>query len=486
MKLPSRRSSIRPTPVSKTAVKRSTSAVTQTASGPTRREVLEGLVGAGVAGAVGSAVLPAWAGKESKESKGGKADKLVEPIWKPDHTVIVVLENLSAFDATPGQRKERKAPVFDPATSDWKFFNELADKGARFTNSNFGRTPYNSNLPTRSSQPNYLFLFSGHNQGVLPAWFEDERSPYKGVALRDRRGQLLPTSSETNVGVANSNVPNSWLPFTSPNLGAAILQTGGTFLSFCESMPYPSWNCGTDSSVAPCSANFAFTDDYRRKHNPAVNWTDQINPTSPRGLKGDLANHVMPVSVNLALEPTKDPVLKQSFRGFNRDANGKPLAFDSLPNVAIVVPNEQHDAHSNSAKVADDWLRQHIGPYAEWALKNNSLLIVTFDEDGSTDDSRGDAYMTGTHRIPTFFYGAGVKQGVYEQRIDHLNVLSTVLWLNGALDRFRADFRQFHQVVDGSGSEAEKEWLNLAPITNVFERKAVKSSDKQPSDNPAK
>lgn len=446
--------------------------------------MLEGLVGAGVAGAVGTAGLPAWASKgdkpdqANKSGKVGKVGKPAEPVWKPDHTVIVILENLSAFDATSGQRKERKAPVFDPVASDWKFFNELAEKGARFTNSNFGRTPYNSNLPTRSSQPNYLFLFSGHNQGVLPAWFEDERSPYKGVALRDRRGELLPTSSETNVGVANSNVPNSWLPFTSPNLGAAILQTGGTFLSFSESMPYPSWNCGTDSSVAPCSANFAFTDDYRRKHNPAVNWTDQINPTSPRGLKGDLANHVMPVSVNLAFEPTKDPVLKQSFRGFNRDANGKTLPFDSLPNVAIVVPNEQHDAHSNSAKAADDWLRQHIGPYAEWAQKNNSLLIVTFDEDGSTDDSRGDAYMTGTHRIPTLFFGAGVKQGVDDQRIDHLNVLATVLWLNGALDRFRADFRQFHKVMDGSGSEAEKEWLNLQPITQVFERTPVKSSDK--------
>ncbi|MBI5924071.1 MAG: hypothetical protein HY836_00560 [Aquabacterium sp.] len=465
MKLPSRRPSIRPTPVAK----RASSNVFARDDRPTRRQVLEGLVGAGVAGAVG---LPAWAGK------GDKTDKPGEGIWKPDHTVIVILENLSAYDATSGQLRGRNAPVYDSSKSDWTYFNELAGKGVRFSNSHFGRTPYNSNLPTRSSQPNYLFLFSGHNQGVLPAWFEDERSPYKGVALRDRRGQLLPTTTETNVGVANSNVPNSWLPFTSPNLGAAILQSGGTFLSFSESLPYPSWNCGTDSSVAPCSANFAFTDDYRRKHNPAVNWTDQINPTSPRGLKGDLANHVMPVSVNLAFEPTKDPVLKQSFRGFAKDANGKALPFDSLPKVSIVVPNEQHDAHSNSAKVADDWLRQNIGAYAEWAQKNNSLLIVTFDEDGSTDGSQGDAYMTGAHRIPTVFFGAGVKQGVVDQRIDHLNVLATVLWLNGALERFRADFRQFHKVVDGSGSEAEKEWLNLVPITNVFERTQAKSQDK--------
>lgn len=423
----------------------------------------------GAAGAAGAMGIPGWA-----EAQMGKVVAGVpEPVWRPDHTVIVVLENLSAFDATNKQRGERNAPVYAP-NSDWRYLNELADKGARFANAHFTRTPYGSALPTRPSQPNYLFLFSGHHQGVLPAWFEDARSPYIGVAFRDRQGKPLPESLNTNVGVANSNVPNAWLPFTSPNLGAAIVQTGGSYLSFCESLPYPSWNCGTDSSVALCSANFAFTDDYRRKHNPTVNWTDQIAPTSPRGLNGDLTNHVLPVSANLAFEPSKDPVLKQAFRGFARDADGKPLSFDRLPNVSIVVPNEQHDAHSNSAKVADDWLKQNLGAYADWAMRHNSLLIITFDEDGSTDASHGDAYMNGTHRVPTVFYGAGVKQGVFDQRIDHLNVLATVLWLNGALARFKADFRQYHGVVDGSGSEAEREWLNLQPITEVFERVAFK------------
>jgi hypothetical protein len=211
------------------------------------------------------------------------------------------------------------------------------------------------------------------------------------------------------------------------------------------------------------------SDDYRRKHNPAINWTDQIAPNSARALKGDLAHHVLPVGVNLGFAPTRDPVLKKAFRGFTQGADGKPLGFETLPHVSIVVPNEQHDAHSNTARVADDWLREHIAPYAAWAKANNSLLIITFDEDGSTDTSRGDGYVTGAHRIPTLFYGAGVKTGEYDQRIDHLNVLATVLWQNGALDRFKADFKRFHRVVEGSGSEAEKEWLNLQPVPVVFE-----------------
>jgi hypothetical protein len=431
--------------------------------------MLAGLAGLGLTG------LPALANKHVTQS-GAAGAPVAAPLWRPDHTVIVILENLSAYEATVRQARAHDAPVYAPS-SDWHFLNELAEKGARFTNAHFGRTPYGSDLPTRSSQPNYLMLFSGHHQGVLPAWFEDARSPYKGVALCDRDGKpLAQQHPDAHVGVANNNLPDAWLPLTSPNLGAAILQSGGSFLSFSESLPYPSWNCGTDSGMVPCSANMAASDDYRRKHNPTVNWTDQLAPTSPRGLRGDLANHVMPVSVNLAFAPTQDPTLKQWFRGFDKDAHGKPLPFNRLPDVSIVVPNEQHDAHSSTARAADDWLRQHLGAYAEWAQANNSLLIITFDEDGSTDASKGDPYVTGTHRIPTIFFGAGVKKGAYPQRIDHLNVLATVLWLHGALDRFKADFRQFHKVVDGSGSEAEKEWLNLLPVTEVFSRPVFKTA----------
>lgn len=388
-------------------------------------------------------------------------------LWKPDHTVIVVLENLSAYEATPAQKLDGNAPVFG-GRSNWSYFNQLAQRGAKFTQSNFGRTPYGSNLPTRPSQANYQFLFSGHHQGVLPPWFVDERSPYNGNALRDRMGRVLAAPRQGKVGVGNQNIPNRWLPFTSPNLGAAILKAGGTFASFSESLPFPSWNCGTDSSLVSCDQNWALTDLYRRKHNPAINWTDQIAPTSERGLKGDLTNNVMPVSVNLGFDPTNDPILKASFRGFVKDAAGKPLGFDQLPTVSLVIPNEQNDAHSNSAEQADGWLYRNLGAYVEWAMTHNSLLILTFDEDGSTDSRSGDPYQSGTHRIPTVFVGAGIKPGEYAQPIDHLNVLSTVLWLNRALDGFKTDFKQYHQVRDGSGSEAELEYLNLKPIEGIY------------------
>lgn len=393
-----------------------------------------------------------------------------EAVWRPDHTVVVILENLSAFDATPAQRAEGNAPVFGP--SDWSYLQQLAKQGRKFTQSHFGRTPYGSALPTRPSQPNYLYLFSGHHQGVLPAWFVDERSPYEGQATHDRQGRALLAPRKGRVGVANQNLPNRWLPLTSPNLGAAIMKTGGTFASFSESLPYPSWNCGTDSGLVPCGQNWALTDLYRRKHNPAINWTDQVAPTSQRGLHGDLANNVLPVSVNLAFDPTEDPVLKKRFRGFAKDEKGQALGFDQLPTVSLVIPNEQNDAHSNSAEVADGWLSRHLAPYVQWALQHNSLLVVTFDEDGSTDGRRGDAYVNGTHRIPTLMVGAGIEPGVTDTPIDHLSVLATILAMHGALDQFKADFKQYYQVREGSGSESELQYRHLKPIEGIFKKPA--------------
>jgi hypothetical protein len=64
----------------------------------------------------------------------------------------------------------------------------------------------------------------------------------------------------------------------------------------------------------------------------------------------------------------------------------------------------------------DAWLRANIDPYVEWARNNNSLLIVTFDED---DHSLG-------NQIPTLFVGPMVKPGQYSEAVDHFSVLRTV------------------------------------------------------------
>jgi phosphatidylinositol-3-phosphatase len=57
-----------------------------------------------------------------------------------------------------------------------------------------------------------------------------------------------------------------------------------------------------------------------------------------------------------------------------------------------------------------------LSQYAAWAKTNNSLLILTWDEDDNTS----------RNQIPTVFYGANVRPGTYNEPISHYNVLSTL------------------------------------------------------------
>src|SRR5262249_32646923 len=115
--------------------------------------------------------------------------------WSPAHVVIVILENKSF----PGIIGDRELP----------YLNGLAKQGALMTRAYFAQTPYgivpagySARLPTRPSQPNYLYLFSGHHQGVLPSWFQDPASPYTGTAINDASGKRLPAPlSNTPIGI---------------------------------------------------------------------------------------------------------------------------------------------------------------------------------------------------------------------------------------------------------------------------------------------
>lgn len=69
--------------------------------------------------------------------------------------------------------------------------------------------------------------------------------------------------------------------------------------------------------------------------------------------------------------------------------------FAALPNLSFVVPNQCNDMHSCSVGTGDTWTRNNIDAYAQWAKANNSLLVLTWDEDN---------YL-GSNQIATVFYG---------------------------------------------------------------------------------
>jgi acid phosphatase len=159
-----------------------------------------------------------------------------------------------------------------------------------------------------------------------------------------------------------------------PNLYTALNKANKTFLCYSEDLPYVGYD----------EARYK---DYVRKHNPVPQF---IN---------------VPHYVN------------QPFTNF-------PSDFNQLPTVSFVIPNQQHNAHDGTLYQADEWLYNNISRYAEWAVNNNSLLIVTFDE-ADTDSSLNEP-------IPTIFYGAGIPSGIYSDYIDHTSILRFILDTYGA------------------------------------------------------
>ena len=199
-------------------------------------------------------------------------------------------------------------------------------------------------------------------------------------------------SAETN--------PN--YPFTTPNLASQLIDKGLTFTGYVDSLP--------EDPMKP------YTGNYARKHVP---WLSFKN---------------VPESVTV------------NFKEFPKDAAG----FEKLPLVSLVIPDLEHDMHNKpfpqQIKVGDTWLEENIGPYYEWAKTNNSLLILTFDEN---DDKRRYHGLTnplvdpGTcntpgrdpeycvdlqNRIVTIFAGAHIKPGDYTEGsgITHVNILRTI------------------------------------------------------------
>jgi phosphatidylinositol-3-phosphatase len=229
----------------------------------------------------------------------------------PAHVVVVMEENHS-YDDIIGSAS---AP----------YLNSLARQGALFTSSFAVQHP---------SQPNYLELFSGSNQGV--------------------------------------NTDTCPQTFSTPNLASELIAAGYKFRGYSEALP-------SQGSLVCTAKGVNGSGSYVRKHAP---WTNFSN---------------IPASVG------------KPFSMF-------PTDFNKLPTVSFVIPALMDDMHNGTVQQGDTWLQTHMDAYAQWAKQNNSLLIVTWDED---DNSQ-------SNQIPTIIVGQGVTAGLYGELINHYSVLRTI------------------------------------------------------------
>jgi acid phosphatase len=229
----------------------------------------------------------------------------------PDHILIAIEENHGYTQII----NSTNAP----------FINYLANSGALFTQSHALEHP---------SQPNYLDLYSGSNQGQT-----------------------------------SDSCPHT---FSTANLGAELEQAGYSFGGYSESMP--------SVGFTGCSSGA-----YARKHNPWVNFTD------------------VPATDNLPYEgyyPSDD--------------------YTQLPTVSFVIPNQDNDMHNGTDPTTiqrgDAWLADNLDAYVKWTFDNNSLFILTFDEDNGAQQNH----------IATLFVGPMVVPGQYDEPVNHYTILRTI------------------------------------------------------------
>ncbi len=229
-------------------------------------------------------------------------------------------------------------------------------------------------LSAELPRPDHIVIVIEENKSFSQI-IDNRDAPY--INELAKRGSLFTNS----YGVTHPSQPNYLALFTGStrgitsnacpldlggdNLASQLQAKGLSFISYAESMP----EAGYDGCIYGA---------YMRKHNPVANWKT-------------LTAHNQPFSVF-------------------------PADYAQLPTVAFIVPDQRNDMHDGSIAQGDAWLKQNIEAYAKWAMRHNSLLIVTWDEDDGSSNNR----------IATIMVGQRVKPGKYNQRIDHYNLLRTV------------------------------------------------------------
>ena len=299
------------------------------------------------------------------------------------------------------------------------------------------------------SQPNYYWLFSGGNQGISndtpplgatnssPNLYTELQSQFAGTAQANNFFGAYVDQFPGTGGYTNS-------PGTGTNTAYAVYSTNQT-------------NPASDTNISP---------NYAARHVPWLGFSN-INGGNPSGITVDFTNS--PLSLG---------------------------NFSNLPVVSFIIPglnNDMHDWDTNGNAVSnptnsaiaiqngDAWLSNNLSSYAAWAKSNNSLLIVTWDEDHSADWATNASQLnpsgltapdlgyqassntSGSNQIAMVFYGANLATnglvgtfGANSNGVNNLNLYDTLQSFYGI-----SNYGTQSDVAAAAG-------LVSAPITDIF------------------
>ena len=211
------------------------------------------------------------------------------------------------------------------------------------------------------SYPNYLAMIAGTDFGL------------------HRRGSYL--------GDKQVNFPQDSAHRT---IADRLIAAGLDFKQYAEEMPGGTcpWNV-SDLHVADKRGN------YVRRHVPFLSF---------RAVQEKLCDHVIAV----------DSAKADNF--FVQDAKKGLVAY------SFYTPNTNHDGHDTTAEVSGAWVKKFLDETFPEKLRKGTLVVVTFDESGGTEDNR----------IYTVFLGDMVRPAnqqdpsALRKRYTHYSVLRTI------------------------------------------------------------
>lgn len=237
---------------------------------------------------------------------------------RPDHVVIVIEENHSYSEVLGSS---------SPAT----YIKSLATAGASFTGS-FG--------VEHPSQPNYLDLFSGNNQGTT----------------------------------GTDNYPTN-TPFTTANLGAQLRAARFTFAGYSEDLP--SVGSTVDSSGY-----------YRHKHNPWANWqassptANQLPSTTNLPFTSFPTDYSKLPSLSFVvpnqLNDMHDGTIQQADTWLRSNINGYYQWARTHNSMLIVTTDEDDKSASNQVATIFDGPMVRPGTYSQ-TINHFSILRTLED-----------------------------------------------------------------------------------------------------------
>jgi len=386
-----------------------------------------------------------------------------------DHVVVVQLEN-HGYSELANTQTNLFGYVNLPFINDF-----LRTNGANFTQS------YSLQHP---SQPNYYWLFSGSNQGIA--------------------------NDSTNPAGA----------YSTPNLYTELQSNNATFSSYVDGYPGSAYlTNGTVITPGNIGADTNGTNllTYVQRHVAANGFSNVTNTplfaaitnfaafNALTNTPGGFSNLPSVAFITPALENDMHDYVTNTTNAADIPSNTTWITTNFITINSSVVTNYTYShevSNTNNSVIAltnsDAWLAANLTAYAQWARNNNSLLILTTDEDSTADwptpltnnpsnslvnyngsnpvaltaptapfsstgtNPNGSA-QSGPNQITTIFYGAWINPGNYAETngpngtngITTVNVLRTIESIFGIANGV------------GAQSSAVTNIGNLA-ITDVF------------------